>query len=56
MTSKQKWILEAKEDPNNPDDIILELPPDLLEQAGWKEGDVLIWTIHEDQSVSLSKK
>lgn len=50
------WVLETKVDPDNPEDLILEFPPDLLEQAGWKEGDTLIWTINDDDSVFLTKK
>lgn len=53
---KKTWTLETKIDPDNPDDLILEFPPDFLEQAGWKEGDTLIWTINDDDSVFLRKK
>lgn len=53
---KKTWTLETKIDPDNPDDLILEFPLDFLEQAGWKEGDTLIWTINDDDSVFLRKK
>jgi len=54
--NKKTWTLETKVDPDNPDDLILEFPPDLLEQAGWKDGDTLIWTVNDDDSVFLTKK
>jgi hypothetical protein len=56
MNKKMFWTLEVKEDPSNPDELMLEFPPELLETAGWKEGDTLIWTVQDDQSIILSKK
>jgi hypothetical protein len=50
-----KWILEVQEDPEN-GDAILQFPPDLLEQTGWKEGDTLEWHDNKDGSWSLTKK
>lgn len=50
-----KWILDVKEDPDT-GDAILNLPPDLLEAAGWKEGDTLNWIDNKDGSWSLTKK
>ena len=38
------------------DDLILPLPDDLLAEMKWKEGDVLVWEIHENGSVTLRKK
>jgi hypothetical protein len=50
-----KWTLEVQEDPET-GDAILEFPPDLLESAGWKEGDTLEWKDLGDGSWSLTKK
>ena len=36
------------------DDLILPLPERLLEEAGWKEGDILEWKL-KGQGVILSK-
>ena len=47
--------LTVAEDPAT-GDAILQFPPDLLEQAGWKEGDTLEWTDRGDGSWSLEKK
>ena len=35
---------------------ILNLPDELLEETGWKEGDVLEWIDNEDGSFTLVKK
>jgi hypothetical protein len=51
----KSWTLEVTEDPNNKDELILQFPSDLLEAAGWKEGDTLIWNL-EDEAVTLTKK
>jgi hypothetical protein len=50
-----KWTLDIKEDPET-GDAILEFPPDLMEEAGWKEGDTLIWTDLGNGSWSLTKQ
>lgn len=55
MTKKTSWILDVQEDPVTGDGI-LELPPDLLESAGWKEGDVLDWIDRKDGSWELKLK
>ena len=57
MTDKDKvrWELEVQEDPET-GDAILQFPPDLLESAGWNEGDTLEWSDNGDGSWSLSKK
>lgn len=52
MTS---WTLTVEDDPET-GDAILNLPPDLLEQTGWKEGDTLIWKDQGDGSWLLEKK
>ena len=51
---QQRWTLDVKEDENG--DAVLEFPPDLLEKAGWQEGDVLQWRDLGDGSWSLAKK
>ena len=49
------WTIEVQEDPDS-GDCILEFPPDMLEQAGWKEGDVLDWKDNGNGSFMLTKK
>jgi bifunctional DNA-binding transcriptional regulator/antitoxin component of YhaV-PrlF toxin-antitoxin module len=38
------------------EDGILPLPNDLLKEAGWKEGDNLIWIDNKDGTWSLIKE
>jgi hypothetical protein len=51
----KNWTINVEEDPET-GDCILPFPPDLLEEAGWKEGDELIWTDRGDGSWLLTKK
>jgi bifunctional DNA-binding transcriptional regulator/antitoxin component of YhaV-PrlF toxin-antitoxin module len=48
------WTLTVEEDPNS-EDCILTLPPDLLEEADWKEGDTIEWIDQKDGSWQLKK-
>lgn len=50
---KTKWTLDVKE--NEDGDAFIELPPELCESQGWKEGDNLKWTDNGDGSWSLTK-
>jgi hypothetical protein len=54
-SGENKWILEVQEDPET-GDCVLEFPPELLETAGWKEGDTLVWEEMDNGAWSLSKK
>ncbi len=51
----KSWTLTVEEDPNT-GDAMLTFPPDLLEEAGWKEGDTLEWIDLENGSWQLKKK
>lgn len=51
----ERWILTVEED-SATGDAILQLPPDLLEKTGWKEGDVLNWKDNGDGTWILEKK
>lgn len=55
MDNIKSWQLEVQEDPENPEDLMIQFPDDLLEAAGWKPGDVLNWAI-EDDKIILTKK
>ena len=52
---RNSWTLTVEEDPAT-GDAILQFPPEMLEQVGWKEGDTLEWTDRGDGSWSLKKK
>ena len=53
--NSNSWTLTVEEDPET-GDAILQFPTDLLEQTGWKEGDILEWKDRGDGSWSLEKK
>jgi antitoxin component of MazEF toxin-antitoxin module len=40
--------------PGDPNNVIMKFPPELLEQAGWKEGDTLNVKI-EDGAIIVTK-
>jgi len=49
-----KWTAYLEQDG---DDLILPFPDDLLEKMGWKEGDVLVWSVDEATGqITLRKK
>ena len=54
MTTEQIWTVTVEQDPDS-DDLILPLPPDLLAQAGWQEGDTLEWVKLPDGGWQLKK-
>jgi hypothetical protein len=51
----KSWTLNVEEDPET-GDCMLTFPPDLLEQAGWQEGDTLEWIDQGDGTWQLLKK
>lgn len=48
------WTLTIEED-SETGDAILTFPPDLIEQAGWVEGDTLEWIDLNNGSWQLKK-
>ncbi len=53
--TQKKWTLEVQEDPVT-GDCYIQLPPEVLEQVGWQEGDTLNWIDNGDGSWSITKK
>lgn len=51
----KSWVIEVQEDMDT-GDCIIEFPPDMLEETGWKEGDVLEWQDNKDGSYTMIKK
>jgi hypothetical protein len=51
----KSWTLNVEEDPNTGDGILV-LPQDLLDSAGWVEGDNLLWIDNKDGTWSLVKE
>lgn len=55
MTSK-RWVVDLEEAEDGSGDLIMPLPQDLLDSAGWAEGDSLEWIDNKDGTWSLRKK
>jgi len=53
--SLKSWTVTLEEDPET-GDVILPFPDDMLEEAGWREGDVLKWIDNKDGTWSLVKQ
>ena len=49
------WTMTIEEDPET-GDLMLPFSDDMLTSLGWKEGDVLTWTVKTNGSIILSKK
>jgi hypothetical protein len=44
------------ENPDNPEELILDLGEEICGPLGWKEGDVIVWTDLGDGSWQLIKQ
>lgn len=51
----KSWTVTIEEDPET-GELILPFSNEILEELGWKEGDVLEWVDNKDGSWSLVKK
>lgn len=54
MNDQITYEVVTQEDPET-GDLILTLPPELLDRMGWKEGDTLNWQQTEEGGWILSK-
>ena len=55
MTKPNILVRRIVEDPEDPEQLILDLGQELCDQMGWAEGDTLIWTDLKDGSWQLKK-
>ena len=51
----KRYTINLEEDPET-GDLILPFPEDMLDETGWKEGDVLEWHDNKDGSFTMTKK
>lgn len=49
------WIITVQEN-NKTKELYLELPPDAINQAGWDEGDTIMWEELDSGAWQLTKK
>lgn len=50
-----RYEVITQEDPET-GDLLLPIPPQMLKELGWKEGDELDFDIRKDGSIFLKKK
>jgi len=53
MGNRMTWTAYVQQEG---DDLILPLPDELLSQVGWKQGDVLLWSVNDNGTITLTKK
>lgn len=55
MNKKVYLVEELFQDiPDDPDNVLLTIPPEICEQAGWQEGDTLNIKV-EDEKLIINK-
>ena len=52
MTTRTVQVIE---DPNNPEELLLDLGTELCEELGWKAGDTVQWIDNKDGTWQLIK-
>ena len=50
-----QWTITLEEAEDGSGDLVMPLPQDLLDGAGWKEGDTLEWIDNNNGTWSLKK-
>jgi len=50
-----QWTISLEEADDGSGDLVMPLPQDLLDGAGWKEGDTLQWIDNNNGTWSLKK-
>lgn len=52
----KKFMCQVIENPNNPDELLLDLGLEVCAELGWTEGDNLEWIDNEDGTWTLKKQ
>jgi hypothetical protein len=55
MTKSTTLVRQLIEDPEDPEQLILDLGQELCDELGWAVGDTLTWTDLKDGSWQLKK-
>jgi hypothetical protein len=55
MNKPTQWTITLEEADDGSGDLVMPLSEDLLEGAGWKEGDPLEWIDNKDGTWTLRK-
>lgn len=51
-----KFVCNVIEDPDNPDELLLDLGNEVCAQMGWAVGDTLQWIDNQDATWTLKKQ
>ena len=51
MKSSTEWAIE-----DDDGELLIELPPGLLEAVGWKPGDEIVWSMLDDTTAVVRLK
>lgn len=51
-----KWTITLEEADDGSGDLVLPLTDEIMESAGWKIGDVLVWIDNKDGTWSIKRK
>ena len=54
-TTATSWTVTLEEAEDGSGDLVMQLPQELLDLQGWKEGDTLDWKEGNNGSWTLSK-
>ena len=55
QTKQTHWIIELEEDPET-GDLVMPIPPALLNELGWQVGDTLDWVADDAGGYRLTRK
>ena len=50
------WTVPVIQDPDNPEELLLDLGTELCADLGWQEGDTIQWNDNKDGTWTLTKK
>ena len=56
VEEKETFIVTIEENPENPDELLLPIPDEILNKLGIKENDIVNFEILENKTIKISKK
>jgi len=56
VEEKETFIVTIEENPDNPDELFLPIPDEILNKLGIKENDTVNFEILENKTIRISKK
>tara|TARA_Y100001956_G_C4105648_1_gene179840 strand:- start:811 stop:1005 length:195 start_codon:yes stop_codon:yes gene_type:complete len=56
VEEKETFIVNIEENPDNPDELFLPIPDEILNKLGIKENDTVNFEILENKTIRISKK